>query len=86
MPTRITRIGLTFYEKKPDEKETFIKYILLLKIILYLHLFYILCRSGLCTEQLISLRSLAAYIAQRCKSAIRYTNVNGIVYFLITNE
>ena len=39
----------------------------------------LLCYSDLCTEQLISLRSLAAKIAQRYISAIRYINVNDIV-------
>ena len=41
----------------------------------------------LCTMPLISvyrtavfLCSLGAYIAQTCMSAVRYTNVNGIVY------
>ena len=36
--------------------------------------------SDLCTEQVISLRSLAAQIAQICISAVGYTNVNGIVH------
>ena len=35
--------------------------------------------SYLCTEQLISLHSLATYIAKRYISAARYTNVNGVV-------
>ena len=39
----------------------------------------LLCHSYLCTEQLIPLRSLAAQIVQRYVSAVRYTNVNGIV-------
>ena len=43
------------------------------------HIFcFILCHQ--CTEQLIYLRSLTAYIAQRYISAVRYTNVNGTVH------
>ena len=39
---------------------------------------YILCHSDVCTEQLLSLCSLADNI-----SAVRYTNVNGIVLYII---
>ena len=47
----------------------------------------VLCHSYLCTDQLISLRSLAAKIAQRYISAVRYTNVNAIAraYIKIQN-
>ena len=41
------------------------------------------CRSDQCTEQLISLRSLATQIAQRYISAVWYTNVNGVSLFCI---
>ena len=44
-------------------------------------MFYILCHSDLCTEQLISLRSLAAKIEQKYILVFGYTNVNGIVVF-----
>ena len=40
---------------------------------------YILCHSDLYAEQLISLHPFATYIAKRYISAVRYTNVNGIV-------
>ena len=40
-------------------------------------LFVVLCYSDLCTEQLISLRSLEV---ERYISAVRYTNMNGIVF------
>ena len=38
-------------------------------------LFVVLCYSDLCTEQLISLLEVERYI-----SAVRYTNMNGIVF------
>ena len=40
--------------------------------------FNLQCHSDLCTEQLISQRTLAAQMAQRYISAVQYTNVNGI--------
>ena len=43
----------------------------------------LLCCSDLCTEQLIYLHSLAAWIIQIYTSAVRYTNVNGIVVIYI---
>ena len=41
----------------------------------------ILCPSDLCTEQLISHPSFAAYILEIYISAYRYTNVNSIVWY-----
>ena len=44
-------------------------------------LIIVLCHSDKCTEELISLGSLEAWIAQRYISAVRYTNLNGIVVY-----